>query len=157
MGSPANIFVEHESDPRKGVYIYTHWDGYNMARWLRYALMVSYGRGANDSRWDDAPYLTANIFRVLTCTDSFLDITGKGISPEMTDNQYNILRVVPDRQVVEIVSEDTGDVLDSCSMAQFVSMSDDEVYRFHHQEDSTQPCNLQIPDSLAALVASFKL
>ena len=97
MGDRANVAVQ---DHGKRVYLYTHWDGYELPELVRMAL-------ARRQRWNDAPYLT----RILFCTlvaGAEKDETGFGISTEICDNEHPIIIVDCDKQIVTIEAEPGG-------------------------------------------------
>jgi len=54
MGDRANVYIREDND--HGVYLYTHWGGYELPEVVRRAL----ARG--ESRWSDAPYLARIVF-----------------------------------------------------------------------------------------------
>lgn len=81
MGDRANIYLV-DDNPEHGIYLYTHWNGYEWPEMLRQAL--DKGRG----RWGDQPYLSRILCRELFAT--YDQDTGGGISTFITDNQYLI-------------------------------------------------------------------
>lgn len=147
MGSRGNIFVvqniveESVGDSTEsryvGVYLYSHWEGHSLARYLQYALQV-----ADNSRWNDLSYLTAIIFRVMDMNQPCTAQTGRGISIRREDNQYNIIRVLcPDTatNLVQICAEGTETLVEGATKGEknfpdFVRMSPEEIHRFHHLE-----------------------
>ena len=91
MGDRANIYLTNDTygeniDHAHGIYLYTHWSGYEWPEELRKAL--AFGRG----RWSDPSYLTRII-----ADQMFKDIrdqeTGGGISLSIGDNSYPIVCV----------------------------------------------------------------
>lgn len=91
MGDRANIFVvdrpkvAEDDTEASGIYLYTHWEGYNWPEKLRQALRLETAK----RRWRDEPYLLRIIVDHL-----FADLrgaeTGGGISTMMGDNSYPI-------------------------------------------------------------------
>lgn len=101
MGDRANILiidrpkVAEDDTEVSGIYLYTHWDGYEWPERLRQALNLGTAR----SRWNDESYLT----RIIT-TQMFMDLgegaTGGGISTMLTDNEHEIIVLdIPAQQV----------------------------------------------------------
>ncbi|KKL14977.1 hypothetical protein LCGC14_2510200 [marine sediment metagenome] len=84
MGDRGNIVVH-------GVWLYTHWGGSDIKKDLQKALQ-------RHLRWDDYIYLTRIIFDQMKGND--FGETGFGISTKMCDNEWNILEVDCDHQVV---------------------------------------------------------
>jgi len=85
------------------VYLYTHWNGFELPEIVRAALV----RGKN--RWDDAPYLT----RIILCEmvkDDVMGETGAGIWSKNMDSEYDDIFINLDEQTVKI-----GDVTKSIS------------------------------------------
>jgi hypothetical protein len=83
VGDRANIYLVDTKDEAHGIYLYTHWGGYEYPESLRQALI------AGQSRWGDESYLNRIIIsRVVTDHDS---MTGAGVSTQMCDNEYPIL------------------------------------------------------------------
>lgn len=121
MGDRANIVViqphgplaEGEQPPM--IYLYTHWDGSDLARILKAAL----SRGKD--RWDDPPYLTRIIFCQMIQGD-VEGLTGFGISTELCDNERPLLYVDSNTQSVLI-----GDR--AWPFAQYIAS--DEAIRFY--------------------------
>ncbi len=88
MGGRANIIVE--TYPGEFVYLYTHWGGSNVPETLRRAI-------ARRERWEDGSYLCRIIFCELC--DDYAGSTGYGISASITDNEYPLLVVRPDKEI----------------------------------------------------------
>lgn len=100
MGNRANIFLAEPSytaAPNTGVFLYTHWDGYELPFTLQAALI----RG--EGRWNDS-YLGRVIFSQLV-RDDIDGATGYGISTALTDNSYPIIRVDRESQTVSFCRE----------------------------------------------------
>ncbi len=86
MGDRANIYLEmpgNDGAP-SGVYLYTHYSGYEWPERLREAL--EFGRG----RWDDDQYL-ARIITSRVFADLVDDEVGGGLSLRIGDNEYAII------------------------------------------------------------------
>lgn len=93
MGDRANIAIEQGDGTR--IWLYTHWAGYDLPKTLHAAIK----RGTD--RWDDTPYLARIIFCEMV-KNSLDDLTGYGITTSMTDNEYPLLVVDPDKQVIRV-------------------------------------------------------
>ena len=91
MGDRGNILIH-------GVYLYTHWNGSSIKEILQNVLR-------RKQRWDDTPYLTRMIFCEMV-KEEISEETGYGISTEICDNQYNILKVDCELQKVFEITED---------------------------------------------------
>ena len=89
MGDRANVKIDYghshgkESPP---VYFYTHWDGTDLPKIVRNALI----RG--QSRWDDSQYLPRIIFCEMV-KDDLLANTGYGISTYLGDGDDRIITI----------------------------------------------------------------
>ena len=82
MGDRASVFIREQSD--QGVYLYTHWGGYELPKDVHKAL-------SRQQRWTDAPYLARIVFHEMGGgTDKE---TGFGISTEMCDNEHLIIHL----------------------------------------------------------------
>src|SRR5690606_26184038 len=123
MGDRANILVVDqpaENGNVHGVYLYTHWDGYEWPERLREALASDEAR----RRWSDDPYLTRIIVSRV-----FADIheqeTGGGISTYRTDNEYPITILdIPNQRVAWALAGnelDTEEWYGHISFADFVA------------------------------------
>lgn len=91
MGDRANIFVVDQtvSDTEvRGVYLYTHWRGYELPEYLRSVLNDLVTR----RRWNDAPYLTRILIHGLFENDRGGD-TGSGVSTTLTPGEYEAIVV----------------------------------------------------------------
>jgi len=116
MGDRGNIKVYNEWKKDKAVWLYSHWDGRDMWKILQEAL-------GKHERWDDGPYLTRIIFCELV-KDDVGGKTGYGISVDMTDNEYLILGVNPEKQEVAIETE-SGEVLTEYSFEEYLELKED--------------------------------
>lgn len=97
MGDRANIYVS-DSYVKGGVYLYSHWDGDGLRTILKTSL-------AKKWRWDDCAYLTRIIFCEMVKSDINGE-TGYGISLGLCDNEYPILIVDCEKQIVGEMAED---------------------------------------------------
>lgn len=100
MGDRANVYIFDDNDPSKGIYFYTHYRGHIWHDYLSSALEAGQGR------WDDGAYLT----RILA-TRMFADVaareTGGGISLDRIGDEYPILVVNIEKQVVYLAADET--------------------------------------------------
>jgi hypothetical protein len=88
MGDRANVLIED-------VYLYTHYDGSELPFIVQEALK----RG--EDRWDDAQYLARVVFCEMV-KDDLLGTTGYGISAELGDGEYELLKLDCDGKMVTI-------------------------------------------------------
>lgn len=86
MGDRANIYLIDNDDTTDGIYLYTHWNGYEWPERLRQAL--EFGR----DRWSDPTYL-ARIITSKVFAELENSTTGGGLSTMLTDNEYDIIVV----------------------------------------------------------------
>jgi len=87
MGDRANVFIPRygtKVQDNQGVYLYTHWDGYNLPITVQKALK-------RQARWDDAPYLARMIFGEMVGNDT--GETGYGIDSRIGDNEHKLVVV----------------------------------------------------------------
>jgi hypothetical protein len=96
MGDRANVHVA-------GVYLYTHWGGYNLPETVRAALI----RAQEGDRWQDDPYLARIIFCEMV-TGSEKGTTGYGISATCGDGAERVLIVDTRSQQVGFGSAHEG-------------------------------------------------
>lgn len=90
MGDRANVFLLQESDAKgenKGLYFYTHWDGYKLPVVVQSALKKG------QKRWDDPPYLARVIFCEMVSRKPS-ELTGYGISIYICDNDGHPILVI---------------------------------------------------------------
>jgi len=97
MGDRANVVVPDPYNKGQATYLYTHWQGHELPDTLGAAL--DRGRG----RWTDYAYLTRIIFNQMT-KGREMDETGFGISTTLCDNEYPLLVVDTEAQVVRVVA-----------------------------------------------------
>lgn len=86
MGDRANIYLEmlDKEEQPDGIYLYTHYYGYEWPERLREAL--EFGRG----RWHDDQYL-ARIIISRVFADLVNNETGGGVSLRLCDNEHPII------------------------------------------------------------------
>jgi len=96
MGDRANIYIKE--DEKHGVYLYTHWGGYELPEKLRTALKRGKGR------WNDAAYLARIVFCEMVKGDEE-GSTGYGISSRLQDNEHPIIVVDTVKQTVTFADE----------------------------------------------------
>lgn len=102
MGDRANIYLTNsrfgETDTDHGIYVYTHWSGSRFPEKLRVALDFAKGR------WNDAQYLQRIII-----DQALRDVrdsdTGGGVSLDIGDNEYPIIVVDVNRNMVAFADE----------------------------------------------------
>lgn len=136
MGDRANVAVVQHDGSR--VYLYTHWGGYGLPVTVREALATDRGRG----RWADEAYLARIIFcQMLGDPEELTGETGFGISTHICDNDGYMVIVVDTKKrevsVEPLTYEMTapGPAIRSCSLDEYVKMSDEEVMRFTGREE----------------------
>jgi len=113
MGSRSNVCVKSKKCFDHEIYLYSHWDGSDLAVTLKKALK----RGKD--RWEDPSYLTRIIFSEMIKND--VDgLTGYGISNHLLDNEYNILYVDTDSQTVNVGYK-------SFSFEEFIQLEDRDL------------------------------
>lgn len=106
MGDCANIFVVDrppltpDGNEVEGIYLYTHWKGYEWPERLRLALNSRPAR----NRWDDPQYLTRILVSHLF-QDLGLSEIGGGISTFVGDNSCPIIVLDIPGQAVAFVRE----------------------------------------------------
>lgn len=128
MGDRANILVVDrpaENGAVHGIYLYTHWSGYQWPERLRKALDTPAARG----RWNDEPYL-ARIVVSQMYSDIHDSEYGGGISTRRTDNEYPITILdIPNQRVawaLEGSELDTEEWYGHISFADFVAQEQAE-------------------------------
>lgn len=110
MGDRANVYVKNSDTT--GVYLYTHWGGYELPTLVRAAL-------AKRWRWSDDAYLTRIVFD--TMTKGFHgEETGFGIATYQPDNEHLIIMLDCTSQEVQI-----GEAV--WSFEEFVNLSDADL------------------------------
>lgn len=85
MGDRRNVELVYNSlgnNPQPRIYLYTHWDGYDLPTIVADALNSPEGRG----RWNDESYLARIIFSHMT-KDADPE-TGYGIAPYVMDENH---------------------------------------------------------------------
>ena len=93
-----HVALKYDEDHDK-IYLYTHWGAVE----LHYILGKSLNRAR--SRWDDTTYLARIIFTDMT-EGVGDDLTGYGLSPFVTDDEYPTLEVDLQNRKVNDVSYD---------------------------------------------------
>lgn len=96
MGDRANVLVRDDYDP--GVFLYTHWGGYELPQVVQSALM-------REERWDDSAYLARIVFSEMIKNEIDGE-TGYGISSVMTDNSNPVIVLDASAQKVLYVTEE---------------------------------------------------
>ena len=119
MGDRANVYVKQSE-----VYLYTHWDGYNLAIKVRDALKRGKGR------WDDPSYLCDMVKGDLEGE------TGYGISHEIGDNSRPIIVLDTDKSEVSLGGRGHEPKLDAkhsaMSFEKFIKLTDKQARAWHH-------------------------
>lgn len=109
MGDRANIAVldsfPSDRHPKEAVFIYGHWSGSSFPAKLAAALQSPEGR----ARADDGTYLARIIFDHVVAGAGSKE-TGYGLSTRLTDNEYPILVVDVERQVIVELPESEYDI-----------------------------------------------
>jgi hypothetical protein len=130
MGDRANVLVKDSYDD--GVFLYTHWEGYDLPLLVRKAL-------ATEERWSDSSYLARIVFSAMVKED--IDgSTGYGISSRLTDNEYPVIVLDADARRVSYVTEaaardkDTSKPVASWSMEQYITVPEEEIQKPFRQE-----------------------
>jgi len=136
MGDRGNVVVDDGDDGR--VYLYCHWNGYDLPGILAEALASPEGR----RRASDGSYLTRIIFQHILEKCGGLEKgnreTGFGISARLTDNEYPLLVVKPRERSVVIEREGhEGVALRTMTMAEYANLNYDDarVWRDGQPED----------------------
>lgn len=119
MGDKANIAMKQKDG--NFIYLYSHYDGFQMPKILQNALIRGVGR------WDDEPYLSRIIFCELV-KDSFLDTTGYGITTYMTDNEHPVIFVDAVTKKVYFKAFVAKDKKDSWDFQEFIKLDIDENF-----------------------------
>jgi hypothetical protein len=106
MGDRANIVIRDEPTwvkPAMGsheaVFLYGHWSGYDLPETLRKSLARS------EQRWTDASYLARVLFEDMI-GEARGNLTGYGIYSRLTDNEYDLLVLLPAEKRLVRLSED---------------------------------------------------
>lgn len=97
MGDRSNIAIVQNETER--VYLYGHWMGNDSIQIVRDVL-------ERYDRWNDAPYLARMLFSEMIKNE--LDSsTGYGISTSVVDNEYPIIALDPERQLMWLEEHDS--------------------------------------------------
>lgn len=128
MGDRANVVVKNSNTI--GVWIYTHWGGYELAGRVQKAL-------AKKWRWDDESYLTRIIYDEVV-RGSEREETGLGISTYMGDNEHKIVVVCVNEQRVKFVIEGNDVYIDkgvhSWTFEEFINLSADDLEKTYNRD-----------------------
>jgi len=92
MGDRANVLIKSEG--KEGVYLYTHWGGYELPQIVQNALK-------REERWDDEPYLNRIIFCEMV-KDEIEGETGYGISGYVGDGDDRIILIDVNEQKISL-------------------------------------------------------
>ena len=95
MGDRGNIKVREANG--NSIYIYGHWMGHEMPKRLQEALIFA------KDRWNDESYLTRTL--ITEVCKGARDATGYGVSTYPTDNEYDVMEVESDSQVVRVLDK----------------------------------------------------
>jgi hypothetical protein len=113
MGDRSNIAVDFGG--KRKVYLYSHWDGRDIALSLRDVLRAG-------KRLDDAQYFTRILFDKIVGKSQGSE-TGYGISPFICDNEHAVLVVdIGSRMVYQ-----EGDVTKNWTFSDYAVMSDGQA------------------------------
>lgn len=89
MGTQAQVFMKDT-----GVYLYQHWDGYDLPNVVRRAL-------CRNERWSDTDYLTRIIFcQMVSENNEITTATGYGISTNQKSDIEYLITLTPDKKVI---------------------------------------------------------
>lgn len=94
MGDRANVYVKGYNG--QGVYLYTHWSGYELPGIVRDAL-------ARGERHSDGAYLARIVFQQMLDGDD--GTTGYGISATLGDNSHPIIVLDPQAETVAFAED----------------------------------------------------
>lgn len=111
MATRANIHVV-DNDNDSGVWLYQHWDGYELSAVLQRAL-------AKRWRWDDSQYLTRIIFSEMI-KDNVDEESGFGISSQPWDGDT--------RLVVNVRNQTVSNGQNTWSFEEYLSADPEEVW-----------------------------
>jgi hypothetical protein len=150
MGDRANVFIKQygfdvEAKREKllpyGIYLYTHWCGYELPARLQEGLKKA------ESRWDDDPYLSRVLFQTILGKDD--GVTGFGLSLSPGDNEYPLLVVDTKEQYVAVTDfpyEGHEHEAFRISFADFVKLDENTLKRFR-KHGTTAPVDPQDDES----------
>lgn len=120
MGDRANVMIRSDYD--EGVFLYTHWGGYELPQLVQSAL-------AREERWTDSSYLARIVFSAMI-KDEVDGETGYGISSVIGDNEHPVIVLDCSAQKVLYISEgdarerNIANPLRSWSFAEYVTADD---------------------------------
>lgn len=115
MGARSNIVVRFSNGTR--IYLYTHWNGREVARAVHDALSMATGEGG---RWKDEGVLCRALATRLWRGEED-DLLGYSISPYGTFPDWDEFHVDLEAQTVRRVSAHTEDVVDEWSFDDFLA------------------------------------
>ena len=101
MGNRSNILTISDSDPKTGIFMYSHWSGMSLLGRLQKALIFA----KEEDRLDDASYLNRIIFCKVLAGD-YEGSTGYGLSTSLQDNEHPIILVDVATKTISLVAED---------------------------------------------------
>lgn len=141
MGDRANVFIkQYGFDPATkkhgllphGIYIYTHWSGYELPKLLQDGLKKG------KERWDDDSYLARIVFQTILGKDD--GVTGFGLSLTPGDNEYPVLVLDPKEQYIAVAKfpyEGPATEAFKTSFEDFVKLDEKTLKRF--RKHGTEP------------------
>jgi|SRR5215471_301115 len=126
MGDRANVAIEQWRPDGARIYIYTHWDGYDLPDMLADALNTKSAR----ARWKDDSYLTRILIDQITKSGRDEE-TGYGVSTYITDNSYNVLVVNPTSGTVHVENDQNVKIGEHVNFQTYIDMSPHQRRRFN--------------------------
>lgn len=115
MGDRANVHIRPSRPDSKGIYLYTHWGGYDLPNRVANALDSPAGR----NRWDDTAYLTRIIFDNMTGGE--VGETGFGISDDICDNEHPIINIDGENQKGWFSDQSGGNATEPLGFEAFIT------------------------------------
>lgn len=138
MGSGGNIHVIN-SAWGQGDYLYTRSEGSLIGPILRYALINASGiLGGFESYLHDPDYVKIAILQEMLRFGSCDTSLPSGMFKHFPENNFNILQVKPYADVVNVLELHSGCILDSCSLASFMEMTEIQTVRFHFNDPTLE-------------------
>lgn len=130
MGDRANVYVKDYNNT--GVYLYTHWSGYELPGIVRDAL----ARG----EWhDDGAHLARIVFQQMIDGDS--GTTGYGISAHLCDNEHPIIVLDPQEETVSFAEEGderAGPYISTVPMREYAAIEGEVRYPGDDEDDEDE-------------------
>lgn len=107
MGDRGNVYLRQYlgKEEAPGIFLYTHWGGFELPETVRKALVA--GRG----RWGDDSYLARIVFSQMI-GDDWESETGYGLSTYLTDNEWPIIIVDSRKEMVELHAKPSSPTVD---------------------------------------------